>query len=113
MTEHIERARTLNRQACDDVDHGRLDAAKVPLNKAIRLVPDLAAPYTNLGVLHCWEGELEEAAVLHLKARRLDPNLSAPHTNLGSVGDIDTSELQTSPSGVPVGVPAVWCEFVN
>ena len=67
MTEHIERARTLNRQACDDVDHGRLDAAKVALNKAIRLAPDLAAPYTNLGILHRWEGELDKAIVLRKK----------------------------------------------
>ena len=83
MTENIERARKLNRQASDDIDHGRLEAAKVALNEAIRLAPDLAAPYTNLGVLHCWEGELDEAIRLHLKARRLDPNLSAPHINLG------------------------------
>ena len=83
MTEHIERARTLNRQAYDDVDHGQFDAAKVALNEAIRLAPDLAAPYTNLGALYCSEGNLDEAIGLHLKARCLDPNLSAPHTNLG------------------------------
>ena len=40
MSEHIERARKLNRQASDDIDHGRLEAAKVALNEAIRLVPD-------------------------------------------------------------------------
>ena len=117
MTEHIERARELNRQAYDDIDHGRLEAAKVAVNKAIRLAPDLAAPHTNLGALHCREGELGEAIALHLKARHLDPNLSAPHTNLSIVTDslenIDTSELQAAPIGAPVGVPAVWCEFVN
>ena len=85
MTEHIERARELNRQAYDDIDHGRLEEAKVALNKAIRLAPDLAAPHTNLGALRCWEGELEAAIILHLKARHLDPNLSAPHINLGVV----------------------------
>ena len=83
MTEHIERAQALNRQAYDDIDQGQLDAAKDALSEAIRLAPDLAAPYTNLGALHCWKGELDEAIALHLKARRLDPNLSAPHTNLG------------------------------
>ena len=57
MTEHIERARALNRQAYDDIDHGRLDATKVALNAAIRLVPDLAVPHTNLGALYCWEGK--------------------------------------------------------
>ena len=49
MTEHIERARKLNRQASDDIDHGRLEAAKVALNQAIRLAPDLAAPQHQLG----------------------------------------------------------------
>ena len=49
MNECIEYARKLNRQASDDIDHGRLDAAKVALNEAIRLTPDLAAPHTNLG----------------------------------------------------------------
>jgi hypothetical protein len=49
MNEHIEHARELNRQASDDVDYGWLDAAKVALNEAIRLTPDLAAPHTNLG----------------------------------------------------------------
>ena len=57
MTDHIERARKLNRQASDDIDHGRLEAAKIALKEAIRLAPDLAAPHTNLGILHCWEGE--------------------------------------------------------
>ena len=66
MTDPIERARKLNRRASDDIDHGRLDAAKVALNEAIRLAPDLAAPHTNLGVLHCWEGELDEAIHFHL-----------------------------------------------
>ena len=85
MAEHIERARVLNRQAYEYIDHGQLDAAKDALNEAIHLAPDLAAPHTNLGALYCWDGELEEAIALHLKARRLDPNLSAPHTNLAVV----------------------------
>ena len=43
MTEHIERARALNRQAYDDIDQGQLDAAKdalsqVPKAKALGLL---------------------------------------------------------------------------
>ena len=127
MTDHIERARKLNRQASDDIDHGRLEAAKVALNEAIRLAPDLAAPDTNLGVLHCWEGELDKAIALHLKARHLDPNLPAPHTNLGVVylardeirraiaafktsvatnlENADIAHLQVSRVGAMIGVP--------
>ena len=167
MIEHIERARKLNHQASDDLDHGRLEAAKAALNEAIRLAPDLAAPHTNLGVLHCWKGELEEAIALHLKARHwqgrfdeaierykialeTDPTLAEPHNNLGLVylardeidraiaafnaaieagnlqeahinlsrvpinlESVDVANLQVSPIGVPIGVPAVWCEIVD
>lgn len=117
MAEHIEHARKLNRQASDDIAHGRLETAKTALNEAIRLAPDLAAPHTNLGVLHCWEGELDDAIRLHLEARRLDPNLSAPHINLSIVTtnleNMDVANLQVSPVGVPIGVPAVWCEIVD
>lgn len=83
MTEHIERALALNRQACERISHGQLNAAKTALTEAIRLSSDLAAPLTNLGVLHCGEGELEEAIALHRQARSLDAALSALHTNLG------------------------------
>ena len=117
MDKCLERAQALNRQVSGDIDHGRLDAAKVGLNEAIRLAPELAAPRTNLGVLHCWEGELDEAITLHLKARQLDPNLSAPHTNLSIVTanlkNVDLANLQTVPVGVPIGVPAVWCEIMD
>ena len=56
-------------------------------------------------------------SVAEFKAASATENLQEAHTNLSTVTDsvenIDTSELQTSPMGVPVGVPAVWCEFVN
>ena len=51
MAEYIEHARKLNRQASDDINHGRLEAAKVALNKAIRLALDLAALHTNLSIV--------------------------------------------------------------
>ena len=83
MDEFIERARALNRQASDDIDHGRLDAAKVGLNEAIRLAPELAAPHTNLSIVT---------------------------TNLKN---IDLANLQTVPVGAPIGVPAVWCKIMD
>ena len=83
MAEHIENARALNRQACDDINQGQLDAAKDALNEAIRLAPDLAAPHTNLSIV------------------------------TRSLETIDALELHVSPIGVPVGVSAVWCEFVD
>ena len=77
MDERIERARALNRQASDDIDHARLDAAKVGLNEAIRLASELAAPHTNLSIVT---------------------------TNLKN---IDLANLQTVPVGARIGIPAV------
>ena len=79
--ENINKARELNRLGCNLIDEGDLDTAEQHLIESIRLTPNLAEPHTNLGVLHCWEGEFYEAIALHLKARQLAPNHSAPHTN--------------------------------
>ncbi len=83
MAVYIERARKLSRQASDDIDHGRLEAAKIALNKAIRFAPDLAAPHTNLSIV------------------------------TANSEDVDVDNLQTAPVGTPLGVPTVWCEIVD
>ena len=83
MAEYIEHARKLNRQASDDINHGRLEAAKVALNKAIRLALDLAALHTNLSIV------------------------------TANSEDVDDANLQTVPVGAPLGVPAVWCDIVD
>ncbi|MCE2403288.1 hypothetical protein J4G08_20725 [Candidatus Poribacteria bacterium] len=69
--ESLEHARKLNRLACKQISDGNLEEAKENLIEAIHIAPNLAAPHTNLGVLHCWDGELDEAIALHLKARPL------------------------------------------
>ena len=83
MAEYIEHARKLNRQASDDINHGRLEAAKVALNKAIRLALDLAALHTN-------------------------PSIVTANSE-----DVDDANLQTVPVDAPLGVPAVWCDIVD
>lgn len=83
-SENIERARELNRSACDNISDGNLEIVQENLIEAIRIAPNLAAPHTNLGVLYCWDGELAEAIALHL-----------------------------SPIRAPVGVPVAWCEIVD
>lgn len=50
-SENIELARELNLLACDEIDEDDLDSAIEKLTEAIRLAPNLAEPYTNLGVL--------------------------------------------------------------
>ena len=60
----IDKARNLNRMACEYIDEDDLDSAEEKLTEAIRLAPKLAERYTNLGVLRCWEGDFEEVIVL-------------------------------------------------
>ncbi|MYF99410.1 hypothetical protein F4212_09790 [Candidatus Poribacteria bacterium] len=75
QTQNINKASELNRLACNLIDEGDLDTAREHLNDAIRHTSNLAEPHTNLGVLHCWEGELDDAVSLHLKALELGPIL--------------------------------------
>lgn len=63
----IERARELNRLACENISHGEIESACEKLLDAIRIAPNWAAPHTNLGVLYCWEGKLDESITLHQK----------------------------------------------
>lgn len=50
LVNDIDKARKLNRMACEDIDKGELDFAAEKLTEAIRLAPNLAEPHTNLGV---------------------------------------------------------------
>ena len=76
----------------------------------------MAEARNNLGIVYHQQVKYD-AAIAEFKAAIAAEDLQEAHTNLsiltGSVENIDTSELQTAPIGVPVGVPAVWCEFVN
>ena len=53
-SENIERARELNRLACNYIPDGNLEEAKDNLMEAICIAPNLAAPHTNLGVSAAW-----------------------------------------------------------
>lgn len=66
LVSDIDKARKLNRVACDDIDEGELDFAAEKLTEAIRIAPNLVEFHTNLGVLLCWEREFEGAIVLHI-----------------------------------------------
>ena len=56
-SENIERARELNRIACEYIFNGNLEITRKNLIEAIRIAPNLAAPHTNLGVPAAW-GEI-------------------------------------------------------
>lgn len=76
----------------------------------------MAEARNNLGIAYYQQGK-RDAAIAEFKAAIEAEDLQEAHTNLSIVTDslknIDALELQTSPIGSPVGVPAVWCEFVN
>jgi len=52
--------------------------------EAIRLEPDYADPYNNLGLALGGQGKAEEAAACLRKALRLQPNHAEAHNNLGN-----------------------------
>lgn len=124
----------------------RFDEAKVLLEGALHSVPESPEANTNLGIIYSHQGKVEEAIAAHRRAGAMAEahnnlgiayyqqgkpdaaivgfkvaieaeNLPEAHTNLSiltdSLENIDASELQASPIGAPVGVPAVRCEFVN
>ena len=55
----IAKVREMYRVACEYIDEGDLDSAEEKLIEVISLTPNLAEPYTNLGVLLCRDGEFE------------------------------------------------------
>ena len=50
ISENISKVRKLNKLASNLIDEGDLDKAQVHLIESIHLAPNLAEPYTNLGV---------------------------------------------------------------
>lgn len=76
----------------------------------------MAEARNNLGIAYYQQGK-RDAAIAEFKAAIEAENLPEAHTNLSiltdSLENIDAAELQASPLGAPIGVPAAWCEFVN
>ena len=65
-------------------DQGRKDLAEQFYGQALRLRPDFAEAYNNLGLLLQERGEAERAAACFSEALATDPMLDAAHTNRGS-----------------------------
>lgn len=61
----------------------KLGDSVASLNEAIRLRPDLAAPYSNLGNALRLMGRLDEAVAAFREALRLEPSFADAHNNLG------------------------------
>ncbi len=64
---------------------GRYDEAEACFRQAVKLKPDFAIAYNNLGLTLHDQGKLDEAeAILH-KALQLSPDFAEAHNNLGLV----------------------------
>jgi Flp pilus assembly protein TadD len=62
---------------------GQLEEAEAGYRKAMRMNPNVALLYSNLGVCVYNLGRLEESIPIYKKAIALDPKLSMAHNNLG------------------------------
>ena len=63
----------------------RRDEAAAHLKEAVRLNPNFAAAYHQLGILFVDEGQFGEAEMNFRRAITHEPKLAAAHMNLGSV----------------------------
>ena len=65
-------------------DQGKLEEAIASYRQAVRLKPDYAEAYNNLGNALKDQGKLEEAIASYQQALRLKPDYAEAHNNLGN-----------------------------
>ena len=63
---------------------GKLKEAEISYRKAIKIKPDFADAYYNLGNLLKDLGQSQEAEILYRKAIKIKPDFAKAHYNLGS-----------------------------
>ncbi len=64
--------------------NGKLDAARIALEKAIELDPDYPQAYNNLGIVHFEKGEYEKATDVYARCIALKEDYPEVHNNLGN-----------------------------
>ena len=76
---------------------GKLKEAEALLNKAVKIKPDYAAAYFNLGIILKNLGRLEEAESAYRKALKIEPEYAEAYCNLGiilkNLGRLEEAEL--------------------
>ncbi len=77
------------------IEAGRLDQAKVVLKRYLSLVPDDAAQWITLGILHSDDEEYEEAFACYRQAERLEPDASELRLNWG-VTAVQANQLRVA-----------------
>ncbi len=90
----------LQRQASVLTELGRYAAAKSALKRYLSLVPDDAAQWIALGILHSDDEEFDQAQACYAQAEQVDPELPALRLNWGvtavRAGDLKTAYSQLS-----------------
>lgn len=89
-------AKAAFQQAVADLEAGNLEAANRSLIALTREYPQLAGPWTNLGIVYMRSGRLQEARSALEEAVRLNPRMAAAHNQLGilhrQAGRFDAAE---------------------
>lgn len=95
--------------------HSRQDSVEKAI-AAHKKAGAIAEARNNLGIAYYQQGK-HDTSITEFKAAIEGGNLQEARTNLSivtnSAANVDASKLHASPIGVPVGVPGVWCEFVD
>lgn len=77
-------ALTSNAQGVGLINEGKYEAAIVLLNQAIRMRPDFATAYYNLGTAYYFLDQSENAVTALEKAIKLSPRIPKPTINWAS-----------------------------
>jgi tetratricopeptide (TPR) repeat protein len=80
----IQEASRYNKQAIEFAQTGRLEESVDSFLQALRLRPDFAEAYSNLGNVYLYQNRLDEAVASYQTALQLQPNFAAAHSNLGN-----------------------------
>tara|TARA_R110000751_G_scaffold107645_6_gene203897 strand:- start:7285 stop:9405 length:2121 start_codon:yes stop_codon:yes gene_type:complete len=64
--------------------NGKLDSAKIALEKAVELDPANAQALNNLGIVHFDKGEFDKAVATYQSCLELQPDYPEAHNNLGN-----------------------------
>ena len=78
-------ALALSRAAGNASSPPRLEPIQALLERSIRIDPNFAAAYLELGILHAARGDTEKAAAAYERATRANPDLAEAHFRLAQI----------------------------
>lgn len=95
-------------QSTELIAQRRYLEAEEAARQALRLDPQNAVAYNNIGAALSWQGRYKEAAVAYRQALRLNPQLEIARKNLQLVEEGLKIQVQSPQRGDPDEVPIPW-----